>query len=138
MQGMTPLLSIPIATALALGGAVALPAWAAPPTPHTAPGPSFLQVTQDEWFLQLSRQTVRSGLVVLETVNGGMDDHDLALRRRAPGARTLRIPRSPRGGRVERELRLAAGTYDLWCTLPGHRAQGMKAKLRVVAKKAQA
>jgi hypothetical protein len=93
--------------------------------------PARLQVSADEFRLVLSRASVPAGLTVVGLVNYGEDDHDLALRRAAPGVRTWKV-RTVRPGQFrERELRLAIGRYRLWCTLADHRALGMRATLRV-------
>lgn len=93
--------------------------------------PARLQVTADEFHLVLSRSAVRAGPAIVGLVNFGEDDHDLALRRRAPGARTWKVRTVEPGGFRERQLRLAAGRYQLWCTIADHRALGMQAALRV-------
>jgi hypothetical protein len=96
-----------------------------------APSPARVQVGADEFSFALSRQTVRSGPAVVQLVNYGEDEHDLALRRRAPGARTFRLRTTRPGGVRDLELRLLAGRYALWCTLADHRARGMSATLVV-------
>ena len=93
--------------------------------------PAPLQVVEDEWTLVLSRQNVRAGPVLLEAVNFGQDEHDLVIQRRAQGAKPVRFPRLAPRTRAERTLRLAAGRYLLWCSLPGHRQRGMWATLAV-------
>jgi hypothetical protein len=97
----------------------------------TSPAPARVQVSADEFGLVLSRQTVRTGPAVVTLVNFGEDDHDLALRRVAAGARTWRIRTVEPGAFRERRLRLAVGRYRLWCTIANHRALGMRATLRV-------
>ena len=67
-----------------------------------------VQVVADEYTLALSRQRLRAGPALVELVNFGEDDHDLRLRRRAPAARTLRIPTVFPGERGQ--LRLRPGT----------------------------
>lgn len=97
------------------------------------PSPARVQVSAEEFSLAMSRTKVRPGTVILELVNYGEDDHDLALRRNATGARTFRT-RVVQPGRLGRiEARLAAGRYTLWCTLADHRTQGMSATLVVRA-----
>ena len=96
-----------------------------------APGPARLQVAADEFGLALSRSTLASGAAVVELVNYGEDDHDLALRRNAPGARALRLRTVAPDGHGELKARLAPGRYTLWCTLADHRARGMVATLVV-------
>jgi hypothetical protein len=93
--------------------------------------PARLQVTADEFTLVLSRSAVRAGPAIIGLVNFGEDDHDLALRRLAPGARTWKVRTVEPGGFRERQLRLARGRYQLWCTIADHRALGMRATLKV-------
>ena len=96
-----------------------------------AAAPARVQVAADEFRLTLSRPWIRSGPAIVQLVNYGGDEHDLALRRSAPGARTFRLRTTRPGGVRELELRLAPGRYALWCTLAGHRARGMRATLLV-------
>lgn len=114
--------------------AAAVAALALTPIADGAPRvPSRLQVSADEFTLALSRSSIRAGAAVVELVNYGEDDHDLALRRRVPGARTFRIRTVRPGTTGELDTRLPAGRYRLWCTLPLHRARGMSATLVVRA-----
>ena len=96
-----------------------------------APAPSRVQVGADEFRLTLSRTTVPPGPAVIELYNLGEDDHDLALRRAARGARTYRIAVAAPGRVRELEARLEPGRYALWCTLADHRGRGMSATLIV-------
>jgi uncharacterized cupredoxin-like copper-binding protein len=88
-------------------------------------------VVAKEYELGPSRYTLRAGDSLIELVNSGEDDHDLALRRNALRARTIHVP-AVRPGAIRRlAANLAPGRYTLWCTLPGHRAAGMQARLTV-------
>jgi hypothetical protein len=97
--------------------------------------PARLLVTAQEYSLMLSRQSIRSGTAVIQLLNRGEDPHDLRLRRiprRGVSARrTHDVPETAAGELAELETRLPAGRYRLWCSLPGHRALGMRATLRV-------
>jgi hypothetical protein len=93
--------------------------------------PARIQIAADEFQLVLSRSAVPAGPAIVGLVNFGEDDHDLALRRAAAGARTWKVRTVRPGEFRERELRLAAGRWALWCTLADHRALGMRATLRV-------
>lgn len=120
-----------------LAGAALLLALAAP-VGGAGPSPARLQVTADEFTLVLSRPSIRAGAAIVELVNVGEDEHDLALRRVGKGAVTRRI-RTVQPGRVgELEGRLRAGRFTLWCTLAGHRARGMRATLVVRGARGQA
>ncbi len=103
-----------------------------PPVGATTPPPERTQVSAVEFSLALSRVSIRSGPAIVELVNYGEDDHDLALRR-VGGTRTYRIGLVHPGGTAELETRLRAGRFVLWCTLADHRARGMRASLRVRA-----
>ena len=98
---------------------------AASPSP-----PARAQVSADEFSLTLSRSSIHHGPAIIELVNFGEDDHDLALRRLG-GTRTYRIGVVHPGARAELEARLRPGRFTLWCTLAGHRSRGMGATLRV-------
>jgi hypothetical protein len=101
----------------------------------TRSNPGRLLVTATEFRLALSRPTVGRGVVVVQLLVAGEDPHDLALqrldRRGRPTGRRLHIPRVTPDALGEGEFRLAAGSWRLTCTLPGHARMGMKATLRV-------
>ena len=114
-----------LATVAALLAPAAAPAEAAP---------ARMLVTADEWSLVLSRRKVKAGVVELQLYNRGEDAHDLAARRIARDGervgRTFRVRETRPGDLGEATWRLNSGKYSLWCTLPGHRAAGMRATLR--------
>jgi hypothetical protein len=111
---------------LALAAAAALIA----PLAAAARPPARSQVVAREFAFTLSRASIRHGTAIVELVNFGEDDHDLALRR-IGGGRTYRTGVVHPGRVGELALRLPPGRYRLWCTLAGHRARGMLATLRV-------
>jgi hypothetical protein len=73
-----------------------------------------------------------AGPAIVELYNLGEDDHDLALRRAAPGPGTLRIGSTRPGGVSQLEAGLAPGRYVLWCTIADHRELGMLTHLTVL------
>jgi len=100
---------------------------------HAAAGaraPARLQVSAREFGLALSRASTRAGPTIVQLVNYGQDDHDLALRR-VGGSRVERIGVVHPGAAGELDVRLAPGRYVLWCTLADHRRRGMTASLIV-------
>jgi hypothetical protein len=97
----------------------------------TRDDPARVQVSASEFQLVLSRASIKAGPAIVELVNRGEDDHDLALRRVGPGATTRRIGIVSPGGVAELSARLRAGRFVLWCTLADHRARGMLATLIV-------
>jgi len=92
---------------------------------------SFVQVTEKEFTLTLSRQGVRAGSVSVEVVNFGMDNHDLVVKGTKAGSKPIHFKQLDPRGRTERTLRLTPGRYALWCSLADHKARGMKATLVV-------
>jgi hypothetical protein len=92
--------------------------------------PARVQASADEFDLTDSRASIRSGPAIIELVNYGEDDHDLALRR-VGGTRTYRIGIVHPGKTGELETRLLSGRFVVWCTLADHRSRGMRATLRV-------
>ena len=96
--------------------------------------PARMLVTADEWMLLSSRRRIAAGKVEIQLYNRGEDAHDLAARRvtrgGTPVGKTFRLRETRPGDLGEATWRLRAGKYSLWCTLPGHRAAGMRATLR--------
>lgn len=106
------------------------PAVAGPPLP----APARLQVVEKEFRLGLSRLAIDRGPAIVGVVNFGQDPHDLVLQRRGHAAKPIKpiaVQVVAPGGHFDLETRLAPGTYDLYCSLPGHRDRGMRAVLVV-------
>jgi hypothetical protein len=120
-----------VAAAFALSFALAASAPAASAGRAHAAVSSYLQVTQVEYRLLLSRGVVKAGPVSLEEIDAGMDPHDLRLRRGRSKA-VLAEPLLNPGQRWDGVVDLRPGVYHLWCSLPGHWKLGMRATLRVV------
>ena len=106
---------------------------ARPPTP-TDPVPSFpryIGVTTREFAVELSRPKVAPGNTIVELVNRGEDPHDLHVAPEASDETVLSFPETGPGQVVSAQVRLSEGTWRLWCSLPGHEAAGMVARLQV-------
>ncbi|HWX45723.1 MAG TPA: cupredoxin domain-containing protein, partial [Solirubrobacteraceae bacterium] len=98
----------------------------------TAPsGPAWVQVTAREYSFTLSRSEVPAGPVVLELVNRGEDAHNLHATEPTEGVEAGALPNTEPGAHPELKVNLRPGTYNLFCSLPGHEAKGMKATLVV-------
>ena len=108
--------------ALASAGASFLAA----PAGTSASYPARLQVSGHEFGLVLSRRRLPVGPAIVQFVNRGEDDHDLMFRR-VGGPRTWHVPVTRPGQYTNIRVRLYAGTYRVWCALPGHRDSGMRA-----------
>lgn len=99
-----------------------------------APAPAALtrlQTTAREWSLTLSRPTIAAGALSLQLVNAGEDAHDLHVRPASGGADVLSASSTQPGTNTTISGSLPAGTYTLYCSLPGHETLGMHATLTV-------
>lgn len=115
------------------GGPAADPAAPAAPSAPAAPLPRTLGVSAKEFRLTLTRTLVGAGDVTIELRNAGEDGHDLRIDTLdgAPIAAWDELPAEAPA--VARTVTLAAGTYRLYCSLPGHAAAGMDTRLTVSA-----
>ena len=115
----------------------------APPTttettepPPTSEGPETqtIEVAATEFAYALSPDDVRPGVVVFRLHNQGQVGHDLAVD--GPGVEEAsggeaKTPVIASDQTADLEIRLEEGTYELWCTVPGHRDAGMEVELEV-------
>jgi plastocyanin len=97
------------------------PGPSATPAPTPAPLPSRTRVVLDDdpYKVQSAYLTMQAGPLEFNVVNVGMDDHNLSIKGRADTEFV------PAGGESRLEVTLPAGTYRLYCSLPGHEAAGM-------------
>jgi hypothetical protein len=102
------------------------------PLPPLSPAPTRLGVIAREWSLTLSKTSLPAGNVGVELQNFGEDAHNLRIER-TDGADdiALEVALAESGERQKASGSLAAGSYKVYCALPGHDAQGMHAKLTV-------
>ncbi len=113
------------------------PAAAPAPTPATQPGApavtiARLSVRAEEWKLILSNsEPLDPGEVIVELNNEGSDSHDLRIQREGEEGPPLEISEAGPKERRTARFTLAAGTYQLWCSLPTHKEQGMSVSLQV-------
>lgn len=97
---------------------------------NDARNPTRLLVTAEEWRYRLSRPKLRAGRAIIQLLNRGEDVHDLRIRR-IGHSRVIGTPDTAPGDVALLRPRLRRGRYALWCAIPGHRALGMEAQLRV-------
>jgi hypothetical protein len=105
----------------------------APPAPP-APGPvlpSFVSVGAKEFSLTLSRPLVGRGSVRVELRNNGEDPHNLVLSPEGTHTPLASFSTLDPGTYERQSVTLDPGRYQLWCSLEGHEANGMKVTLRV-------
>ncbi len=104
---------------------LAAPAWSG----ATTTSPTAVGVSEREWSVSLGRLKAPHGRIDLYVHNYGQDDHNVAVRRL--GVQYGFTGRIASGGQKLLSLTLKPGTYNLFCSLPGHRQLGMLARLTV-------
>jgi len=94
------------------------------------PSVPHVQVSAVEYAFTLSRTTVPAGKVIFQFVNNGQDEHNLKM---APpeGPLVGSFADTPAKGISDLQLEIQAGQYKLFCSLPTHEQEGMKATLTV-------
>lgn len=91
---------------------------------HTVP------VSETEFKITLPAAKVGPGAITFDVKNVGKIQHDLVVS--GPGVSgTAKTPLIDAGKSATLMVTLAAGSYTLYCSVPGHRAAGMVAKLTV-------
>jgi uncharacterized cupredoxin-like copper-binding protein len=107
-----------------------LPAPASPAPGAGAPREAVIEVTLADFAITPKAVAVPAGPVRFEVVNRGVVEHDFhipALEGRHAHAQRLLKP----GERRTFAYTVRPGTYEVVCTIPGHREAGMVASLEV-------
>ena len=119
--------AIAFASMLALGLAgVGLAGMAA----HSGAQKTRVTVTEVEYKLTLSPTHLMPGTVTFVVVDKGKLAHSLAIS--GPGIKNRRLSGTVKpGASGSLTVALKAGTYTLWCPVPGHAALGMKTTVKV-------
>ena len=103
--------------------------------PAAARAPTSVGVSEREWRVALYKTRVPTGVVRLNAHNYGEDGHDLAIRNRH-GKVLASVPEIEPGGGATLRVRLRKpGRYVVFCSLEGHEAKGMRARLTAVKRK---
>ena len=87
-------------------------------------------VTESEFKITVPAEKLAAGEFTFDVRNDGKIQHDLVVS--GSGVKgTAKTPLLNAGQSGKLTVTLAAGTYTLYCSVPGHRAAGMVAKLTV-------
>jgi plastocyanin len=87
-------------------------------------------VTESEFKILVPAEKPAPGKFTFAVRNAGKISHDLVVS--GPGVTgAAKTPLIKGGGTAKLTVTLAAGSYTLYCSVPGHRAAGMSAKFTV-------
>ena len=98
-----------------------------PATTTTAkPAATKVPVSEVEFKITLASTNFKAGEITFEAKNDGKIPHDLAIKGTSDKTKLI-----PPGGSAELKVTLKAGKYELYCTVPGHEAAGMRLNIAV-------
>jgi uncharacterized cupredoxin-like copper-binding protein len=98
-----------------------------PTTTTTAkPATTKVPVSEVEFKITLASTNFKAGEITFEAKNDGKIPHDLAIKGTSDKTKLI-----PPGGSAELKVTLKPGTYELYCTVPGHEAAGMRLNITV-------
>ena len=96
----------------------------------TAPAaPEKVAVTETEFKISLAKTSLKAGKVEFELKNDGQIGHDLVVK--GPGVSDEKTPVIDGGKTATLNVDLKSGTYELYCSVPGHKQAGMDTKLTI-------
>jgi uncharacterized cupredoxin-like copper-binding protein len=95
-------------------------------TTTAKPQATTVQVTETEFKIALPSTDLTAGKITFEVKNAGRIPHDLAIKDQS--AKTKLIDA---GGSATLTTTLKPGTYELYCSVPGHEEAGMKLTVKV-------
>jgi uncharacterized cupredoxin-like copper-binding protein len=94
-------------------------------TTPTVAEPTAVEVVESEFKIVASKD-FKAGEITFDVRNDGKIPHDLAIKGTPKKTKLI-----PPGGSAELTVTLKAGTYELYCTVPGHEQAGMKLNITV-------
>ena len=98
-----------------------------PTTTTTAkPAATKVPVSEVEFKITLASTNFKAGEITFEAKNDGKIPHDLAVKGTSDKTKLI-----PPGGSAELKVTLTPGKYELYCTVPGHEAAGMRLNITV-------
>jgi uncharacterized cupredoxin-like copper-binding protein len=88
-----------------------------------------VQVSEKEFKITLPSTTLKPGSYTFDLSNDGKIQHDLAID--GPGVSNEKTPLINGGQHATLKVKLSAGEYDFYCSVPGHKQLGMDVKVKV-------
>jgi uncharacterized cupredoxin-like copper-binding protein len=96
--------------------------------PKPKPQAQSVPVTETEFKISLPSTKLKAGPITFRVKNGGQTEHDLVITGKGL---TQGTPRFNGGESRTLKVTLKPGTYDLFCSVPGHKQAGMDVKITV-------
>jgi uncharacterized cupredoxin-like copper-binding protein len=97
-------------------------------TSTTTSAATSVPVTETEFKIALPKSTVAAGSYSFAVSNDGKIEHDLVIEGNGVDEKTQTIEA---GKTATLKVDLKPGTYDVYCSIPGHKQAGMDVKLTV-------
>ena len=98
--------------------------------PTAAPtAPKGVPVTEVEFKIELPSTSLSPGSYTFDLTNKGAVGHDLVFN--GPGVSNEKTPVIGPRKTAKLTVDLKSGTYDVYCSVPGHKQAGMDVKLKV-------
>jgi uncharacterized cupredoxin-like copper-binding protein len=95
-------------------------------TSPAKPAATTVPVSETEFKITLQSTDLKAVEITFEAKNDGKIPHDLAIKGTSDKTKLI-----PAGGTAELKVTLKPGRYELYCTVPGHEAAGMKLNITV-------
>ena len=102
------------------------------PSPTKTAGGSAsqtVQVSEKEFKIELPSATLKPGSYTFDLSNDGKQPHDLTIAR--SGETKAKTPVINGGQHAMLKVKLTAGDYDFYCSVPGHKQLGMDVKVKI-------
>jgi uncharacterized cupredoxin-like copper-binding protein len=97
-------------------------------TTSTTARSTTVDVSEVEFKIRLPKTSVPAGSYTFDVLNDGKIPHDLVVKGAGVNEKT---PLIDAGQSSSVKVDLKPGTYDLYCSVPGHKEAGMDLKLKV-------
>jgi len=97
-------------------------------TQSTTSAPKAVTATETEFKIALPSSTIAAGSYSFDVKNDGKIEHDFVIKGNGVDEKT---PTIGAGESATLDVDLKPGTYDVYCSIPGHKQAGMDVKLTV-------
>ena len=97
--------------------------------PISSGAPMTVTAVEKNFSIELSQTSLMPGTYTFQVQNQGSSPHDLRIQ--GPGVSSAGSPVINGGATAELTVTLQPGTYQVWCSVDGHRGRGMETTITV-------